>query len=77
MYHSVVKVKNNCGPEFFKIKLQSLIYILHAKHAHAVLLCCLLVIISVYTSDMLNKNTLGIKKVRGQSEAALQTGMPV
>ena len=23
---------------------------------------------------MLNKNTLGIKKVRGQSEAALQTG---
>ena len=24
---------------------------------------------------MLNKNTLGIKKVRGQSEAALQIGM--
>ena len=23
---------------------------------------------------MLNKNTLGVKKVRGQSEAALQTG---
>ena len=27
------------------------------------------------SSDMLNKNTLGINKVRGQSEAALQTGM--
>ena len=24
---------------------------------------------------MLNKNTLGVKKVRGQSEAALQTGV--
>ena len=27
------------------------------------------------SSDMLNKNTLGVKKVRGQSEAALQIGM--
>ena len=26
------------------------------------------------SSDMLNKNTPGVKKVRGQSEAALQTG---
>ena len=26
-------------------------------------------------SFMLNKNTLGVKKVRGQSEAALQIGM--
>ena len=26
-------------------------------------------------SDMLNKNTLGVKKLRGQSEAALQIGM--
>ena len=26
------------------------------------------------SSDMLNKNTLGVKKVRGQSEAALQIG---
>ena len=25
--------------------------------------------------QMLNKNTLGVKKVRGQSEAALQIGM--
>ena len=25
-------------------------------------------------NNMLNKNTLGVKKVRGQSEAALQTG---
>ena len=27
------------------------------------------------SSDMLNKNTLGVKKVQGQSEAALQIGM--
>ena len=27
------------------------------------------------SSDMLNENTLGVKKVRGQSEAALQIGM--
>ena len=26
------------------------------------------------SGDMLNKNTLGVKKVRGQLEAALQTG---
>ena len=26
------------------------------------------------SSDMLNKNTLDVKKVQGQSEAALQTG---
>ena len=29
-------------------------------------------IVSIY---ILNKNTLGVKKVRGQSEAALQIGM--
>ena len=28
-----------------------------------------------YVTIMLNKNTLGVKKVRGQSEAALQTGV--
>ena len=28
----------------------------------------------IYVFYMLNKNTLGVKKVRGQSEAALQTG---
>ena len=27
------------------------------------------------SSDMLNKNILGVKKVRDQSEAALQTGV--
>ena len=31
------------------------------------------VILCIY--NMLNKNTLGVKKVRGQSEAALQIGM--
>ena len=33
---------------------------------------------NIYTSkssDMLNKNTVGVKKVRGQSEAAFQIGM--
>ena len=54
MYHSVVKVLKNLGPEFFKIKLQSLIYNIvcwaSTSYAHAVLLCCLLVITSVYTS---------------------------
>ena len=72
MYHSVVKVKKNLGPEFFKIKLQSLICnIANTSYAHAVLLCCLQAITSVYTS----KNVAGCKKVRGQSEAALQIGM--
>ena len=57
MYHSVVKVKKNRGLEFFKIKLQSSI--------------CLYASTNLFTksSDMLNKNTLGVKKVRGQSEA--------
>ena len=30
---------------------------------------------SLQVIHMLNKNTLGVKKVRGQSEAALQIGM--
>ena len=29
----------------------------------------------LYFRDMLNKNTMGVKKVQGQSEAALQIGM--
>ena len=36
-------------------------------HTH---LTCIVLYIS-----MLNKNTLGVKKVRGQSEAALEIGM--
>ena len=32
------------------------------------------VLLGCSVSNMLNKNTLGVKKVRGQSEAALQTG---
>ena len=31
--------------------------------------------VHVQVNSMLNKNTLGVKKVRGQSEAALQIGM--
>ena len=29
------------------------------------------------STDMLNKNPLGVKKVRGQSEAALQIGQEI
>ena len=54
MYHSVVKVLKNLGLEVFKIKLQSSIYNIacyaSTSYAHAVLLCCLLEITSVYTS---------------------------
>ena len=32
-------------------------------------------VIFLAVNEMLNKNTLGVKKVRGQSEAALQIGM--
>ena len=73
-----MKVLKNLGPEFFKIKLQSLIYYImcfiyiytlkqvHACDAH-LLLCCLLVITSIY-------NTLqGVIKVRSHLEAALPT----
>ena len=60
VYHSVVKVKKNRGLEFFKIKLQSSIC-LYASQSSDI---CL-----QKGSDMLNKNTLGVKKVRGQSEA--------
>ena len=31
-------------------------------------------LMDIYVFIMLNKNTLGVKKVRGQSEAALQIG---
>ena len=34
----------------------------------------LLIYIMVFLCLLLNKNTLGVKKVRGQLEAALQTG---
>ena len=37
-------------------------------------LLCVCVFVCVVVISMLNKNTLGVKKVRGQSEAALQTG---
>ena len=56
MYHSVVKVKKNCGLEFFKIKLQSNICL------YASTICL----------QKVNKNTLGVKKVQGQSEAAIK-----
>ena len=32
------------------------------------------IVLSTYVVTMLNKNTLGVKKVRGQSEATLQIG---
>ena len=65
MYHSVVKVKKNHGLEFFKIKLQSSICFYKV----------VTLILFTKSSDILNKNTLGVKKVQGQSEPTLQTGM--
>ena len=62
MYHSVVKVKNR-GLEFFKIKV-AFAYASTKYIASTV-------IFVIKSSDMLNKNTLGIKKyIQGQSEAA-------
>ena len=81
MYHSVVKVKKNLGLEFFKIELQILICNIVCKYKLCPCSTSLLLAsnnICLYfqkSSDMLNKNTLGVKKVRGQSEAALQIGM--
>ena len=57
MYHSVVKVKKNCGLEFFKIKLQSIASAYNYAHKVVTL------ILFTKSSDMLNKNTLGVKKV--------------
>ena len=82
MYHSVVKVLKNLGLEFFKIKLQfNLQYCVLSKYKLCP--CSTSLLLASYnmclyfqkSSDMLNKNTLGIKKVRGQSKAALQMGM--
>ena len=77
MYHSSVKVLKNCGFEF-KIKLQSLIYNI-VCYIHIINLSKYVSNnICLYfqkVSDMLNKNTPGVKKVQGQSEAALQIGM--
>ena len=62
MYHSVVKVIKNCGLEFFRIKPQSSICLYASTKCSDI---CL-----QKSSDMLNKNTWGVKEVRGQSEAA-------
>ena len=43
-------------------------------HLPSIKYVCLLTLI-YQVNIMLNKNTLGVKKVRGQSEAALQIGM--
>ena len=66
-HHSVVKVKKKCRPGFFKIQLQSLIYNNYCMIASNN-------ICFQKSDDMLNKKTLGVKKVQGQLEAALQTG---
>ena len=55
MYHSVVKVKKIAVLSFSKLSF---------KVASAYMLPQ-----STKSSDMLNKNTLSVKKVRGQSEA--------
>ena len=80
MYHYVVKVLKNLRPDFFKIKL-NLQYCVLGKYKLCPCSTSLLLAsnnICLYfqkSSDMLNKNTLGVKKVRGQSEAALQIGI--
>ena len=76
MYHSVVKVKKNLGLEFFKIKLFAIlcarqVQVMPMQYFASNNMC----LYFQKSSDMLNKNTLGVKKVRGQSEAALQIGM--
>ena len=68
MYHSVVKVIKNLGPEFFKIKLQK--YCMLSKYKLCPCSTSLLLAsnnICLYfqkSSDMLNKNTLGVKKCK-------------
>ena len=53
--------------------------ILEENFKEYVIIFCLNVVLQrIWISTvkvMLNKNTLGVKKVRGQSEAALQIGM--
>ena len=64
MYHSVVKVNKNRDLEFLKIKPQGSIC-LYASTTEVV----------IFVHKKLNKNTWGVKKVRGQSEATCkQTG---
>ena len=82
MYHSVVKVKKNLGLEFsklsFKVYLQYCVlgkYKLCPCSTSLLLASNNMCLYFQKSSDMLNKNTLGVKKVRGQSEAALQIGM--
>ena len=61
-------LKKYCRSEFFKIKLQII-------YDTVCLLASNNMCLFFQKGDMLNKNTLGIKKVRGQSEAALYIGM--
>ena len=80
MYHSVVKVKKTLGPEFFKIKLQlkfNLQYGVLGKYklcpcsTYLLFVCNNMCLYFQKSSDM----HPGYKRVRGQSEAALQIGM--
>ena len=76
MYHSVVKVKKISGLSFSKFNLQ---YCVLSKYKLCPCSTSLLLasnnICFQKSGDMLNKNTLDVEKVRGQSEAALQIGM--
>ena len=69
MYQSLVKILKNCGAYNIVCYIYTYNYVTKPKQVHVmpmqyILLCKV-------ASDMLNKNTLGVKKVRGQSEAAL------
>ena len=80
MYHSAVKVKKNCRLEFFKNSASKFILQYYMLNKYKLCPCSTSLLLASNnicfqkSSDMLNKNTSGVKKVRGQLEAALQTG---
>ena len=56
MYYSVLKVLKNCRLEFFKTKLQNMYHVFICFHQ-------VVIYLQKVASDMLDKNTLGVKKV--------------
>ena len=64
---SKCRVKNECCNKILHQPIILMLdYRIKIKPTHQLL--------QYWYMEMLNKNTLGVKKVRGQSEAALQTG---
>ena len=52
-----------------------IVYANHLSYTYVAKFICKQIVPFMLVKSMLNKNTLGVKKVRGQSEAALQIGM--